>query len=466
MARKAALSLESLSALGAEKLAQIIVDEAEDNPAFRKRVTAALASVKGPDAVAKLIDRRLTALERARAMIAWEKERAFAEDLGATVNTIIKELAPLSPMHAVERLLRFVDSHGGVFDRIDDSSGRIQDVYWTASEALPDLVARLTPTQQARVLALLSDSLTKDTHGLARSIAVALVPHLPESVLTTWDAQLRERNDGKDPPVEIRQAIADARGDIDGYLALEAFRPAWTQTPLRVAERLLGANRLDEALLWVRKERTGGLMVATHEDLAEGRIRRADDLDAVRLEARILEAMKDRPAAQARRWTAFENTLNAGILRDYINKLDDFLEFDEMDKAFAVVAASPNAYSALTFLLEWPRLDLAAALVIDRRTDWDGRHYDLLGNAASALEDSFPMAATVLYRALIDDILSRGKSPAYGHAARYLGTLDALSGRLPSDAPIDAHEHYRAGLKKNHGRKLGFWSLVDGNKRR
>jgi hypothetical protein len=137
-----------------------------------------------------------------------------------------------------------------------------------------------------------------------------------------------------------------------------------------------------------------------------------------------------------------------------------------MDKAFAVVAASPNAYSALTFLLEWPRLDLAAALVIDRRTDWDGRHYDLLGNAALALEDSFPMAATVLYRALIDDILSRGKSPAYGHAARYLGTLDALSGRLPSDAPIDAHEHYRAGLKKSHGRKLGFWSLVDGNKRR
>jgi hypothetical protein len=78
MTRGTSLSLENLMALGAERLARIVLDEAEGNPSVRKRLKAALAGTKGPDAVATLVDRRLAALERARAMVAWEKERAFA----------------------------------------------------------------------------------------------------------------------------------------------------------------------------------------------------------------------------------------------------------------------------------------------------------------------------------------------------------------------------------------------------
>ncbi|WP_425332343.1 DUF6880 family protein [Rhodoblastus sphagnicola] len=55
------------------------------------------------------------------------------------------------------------------------------------------------------------------------------------------------------------QAIAQARGDLDQFLALEARRPDWRQDPFRSAERLLAAGRLDEALSWVRREHRGGL---------------------------------------------------------------------------------------------------------------------------------------------------------------------------------------------------------------
>src|ERR671910_1141445 len=77
--------------------------------------------------------------------------------------------------------------------------------------------------------------------------------------------------------------------------------------------------------------------------------------------------------------------------------------------------------------LAWPRIDLAAKLVLDHRGTWDGRHYGMLVPAAGALEHDHPAAATVLYRALIDDILARARSPAYGHAARYLAKLEAMS---------------------------------------
>ncbi|HEX9449505.1 MAG TPA: hypothetical protein VF920_16080, partial [Dongiaceae bacterium] len=454
MTRKNALSLDTLIALGAEKLAQVILDEAADNAAFRKRVNAALASTKGPEAVAKLIDRRLAALERAQAMVDWEKERAFAADLGATVETIVKELAPLSPIHACQRLLRFIDTHCSVFDRIDDSNGRIQDVYWRAVEAIPGIARHLPPAELARMPERLAISLAKDTHGLARDVAIAMAPLLPQSVLALWDKMLATGESvGRQ---DIRQAIADARGDIDGFLALEASLPDWQQDPLRAASRLLAANRLDEALFWVRRERKGGLGFARQSDLADGRINRVHDLDRVQLEAQILEEKKDRPAAQALRWSAFETTLNVDILRDYISKLEDFQEFDEMDRAFAVVAASPLTYTALVFFIAWPRIDLAAKLVLEKRALWDGRHYDTLGEAAAILDGDYPLAATVLYRALLKDILDRGKSPAYGYGARYLARLGELAQHISEYSDLEDHATYLLGIKKAHGRKAGF----------
>jgi len=175
--------------------------------------------------------------------------------------------------------------------------------------------------------------------------------------------------------------------------------------------------------------------------------------------------MKDRPTAQGLRWTAFETTLDPGILREYIAKLDDFLEFDELDKAFAVAAASPHRYSALAFLIAWPRIDLAAKLVLDHRETWDGRHYGALYEAAVTLAEDFPLAGTVLYRALLNDILVRAKSQAYGHGARYLTRLGELAGRTPEDSGLEDHAAYLADLRKAHGRKLGFWSLVEGKGR-
>src|SRR3954462_13823686 len=82
------------------------------------------------------------------------------------------------------------------------------------------------------------------------------------------------------------------------------------------------------------------------------------------------------------------------------------------------------------FFLAWPRLDLASKLVLNHADTWDGRHYGALAPAADALDEPHPAAATVLYRALIDDILARARSPAYGHAARYFARLDALAERV------------------------------------
>mgnify|MGYP001810002039 CR=1 FL=1 len=467
MARKTALSAENLMALGAGKLAQLILDEAEGNAAFRKRANAALAGAQGPDKVAALIDRRLAALEKARAMIAWEKERAFAADLAATVETIAKELAPLDPAAAVQRLLCFVDTHATVFERIDDSSGRIQAVYWGAIGPLPEWVAALSEADRLRLPDRLMASLAKDTHGLADRIAALVAPLLPEPALAAWDQALQRQPDGEGSDfLAVRQIVADGRGDLDLYIALEIQRSEWRQDPLRVAEKLLTAGRLDEALDWVRRERKSSIAYATAADMADGRIVRPHDIQKVTLEARILEARKDRSAAQALRWAAFETTLDAQTLRDYLRKLEDFIEYEETERAFAIADAFPHTYVALAFFIEWPRLDRAARLVLANRDHWEGRHYDTLGDAAAILEADFPLAATVLYRALLDDILGRARSPAYGAGARHLARLEALAPGIADWDGVDDHAAYALSIRKTHGRKAAFWSAVEGKGRR
>ncbi len=292
--------------------------------------------------------------------------------------TIVDELGGADPEAAAARILRFLGSAEGVFERVDDSSGS-----------------------------------------------------------------------------------ADVTGDIDAFIELEAQRPEGARDNLAVAERLLQAGRGAEALQWARRPNRPGLRAMDRYDLADasGGI---DVLERRRigLEIRILAALGDREAAQELRWKTFQATLDVDLLREYVAKLPDFEDEDALNGAFADVAAHPHRYRALVFFLDWPRLDLGSKLVLDHVADWNGGYYEVLAPAAEALEHDHPVAATVLYRALIDDILAKGRSQTYGHAARYFTRLAFLDADGFTSHPLVDHHAYVDALTKAHGRKFGFWSLL------
>ncbi|MGI0133546.1 MAG: DUF6880 family protein, partial [Candidatus Micrarchaeaceae archaeon] len=108
MAVKSRLDEDVVAKLGVKKLAELAFDEAKRNPGFRRRIAAAMAASKGPDAVAAIIDRRLSGLARARGFVDWEGNKAFAEDLRATIATITEELGKIDPDAAVDRIVRFL----------------------------------------------------------------------------------------------------------------------------------------------------------------------------------------------------------------------------------------------------------------------------------------------------------------------------------------------------------------------
>lgn len=60
---------------------------------------------------------------------------------------------------------------------------------------------------------------------------------------------------------------------------------------------------------------------------------------------------------------------------------------------------------------------------------------------AETLEHEHQAAATILYRALLDDILKAARSKAYGHGAKYLGKLALLAEAADPTLPEGVKEH-------------------------
>lgn len=468
-AKKAKLDRDGLTALGLERLIEIALDEAALNPSFKKRLNAALAGIGGAAGaanVAKLIDSRLNALEKSQTRIRWQKERAFGNDLDSISASIIKEFGAVDPGMALERLIRFVFGYEGISDRVNDSSGRIAGIYVQACEAAGRLALTVPTDQQARIAALITPGLpVMDYHGVRTLLAVRIAAALSPDVLKSWDETLAAAM--KIPAgttllpaiVYVRRAIADARGDLDAYIAIEESLPDSLREPVVIAERLHAAGRHAEALIWVRKPRKSRVGFVRRAEVLSGDVKALSDRD--RLEAAILDGLKDRTASQAIRWKIFEQGLDAEMLREYIAKAGDFEEFEALDKAFAFAEQHREPHAVLRFYLAWPRLDLAARYVVAGWGVWEGEFYEFLLPAAEAFEAAdYPAAATALYRALLDRIIGRGLSEAYGYGADYLARLSALAKRPHGNDGLMSHADYVADLRRQHIRRHGFWDRI------
>ncbi|MFK7943270.1 MAG: DUF6880 family protein [Paracoccaceae bacterium] len=468
MARSTAVTSENLTKLGAEKLAGLVLDEVERNAAFKRKVSAALAGQAGPDAVAKIIDRRLAGLERARSFIDWDKARAFRDDLQSLTDVIEAELIKSAPGLATDRLIRFIATHEAVFERVDDSHGDVQDVYHQAIEMMGKAAEGLDAAESTLLPDKVMNSLGETSHGYLIDVAGIVAEYLPKAVLDQWDADLVTRIDARTTEERahasdrwhysmtsqwrvMRQTLAHARGDLDLMISLELQKPERLQEPLALASTLFDLGRPEDALEWVRRCSNGSR--------SEG-----ENPRQIMLEAKILMHLSRQPEASDLLWQGFAATLSPDLLRMHLKALPDFEDIEAEERGMQVVLDHPNRMAALSFFMAWPKLDHAAAVITADPDQWDGGDWYILPGMADTLKHDHPVAATILYRKLLDSILSRARSKAYGHAARYLATLGniAPSAEANPDRPgsLCSHETYLSELKTNHARKSGFWSKV------
>ena len=177
-------------------------------------------------------------------------------------------------------------------------------------------------------------------------------------------------------------------------------------------------------------------------------------------ESSVLDALGRGDDAQAARWSCFERALSEEHLRAYLKRLPDFDDVEAERRALDHAEHYKSLLQALAFLVSWPALDRAARLVVDRAAELDGNHYEILSPAADALAGKYPLASTLMLRAMIDFTLTKARSSRYRHAARHFMECASLASAISSFGELETHEAYAARLKSKHGRKSGFWSLI------
>lgn len=165
---------------------------------------------------------------------------------------------------------------------------------------------------------------------------------------------------------------------------------------------------------------------------------------------------------KAHLWETFQQTLIAESLRKYLRLLPDFDDMEAEERALDHAESFPHLAAAIAFLTNWPAPVRAARLVVARAADLDGNAYDTLTAAAAALSAEQPLAATLIRRAMIQDTLDGGKSKRYRYAAGHLAECQSSDPDIDDFGNFPNHAAFVEALKQKHGRKHGFWHLVEG----
>ena len=478
MATKRPLNARNLEALGADRLAELLIQVSKGRTVARRLLRFELAGREGAAELAREVRQRLAAIGRSRAAFDAQKRRDLLDELELHRAVIVDRIAGEDRAEAFDLMWRYMGLANPILDRCwdgDDSFASAFDV-----SHLGDLASAAGPDPRS-LADRAFEQLTQNAHGQYDDLIRVLTPTLGQEGLEhlkqlmvqyskTPTAQLSEAHRPKiqrryagtaleDPVADgtrIRiarsalQDIADAQGDVDAFIEqVDEDSLKDTAVAAAIARRLLAAGRAEEAL-------NAADAAEPDDDTIPGRHRLA--CEDTRIDA--LDALGRTDEAQELRWSCFERYLSAPHLRAYLKRLPDFEDIEAEEKALDRVRQIRSPVGALSFLISWPALDRAAALVIEEAANLEGIFDHVLLPAADALATRYPLAATLALRAMIDHALNAGHTIRDKHVARHLLDCSGLAPTIQDFGASETHDAYEARLRREDERRLLFGNRV------
>ncbi|MDC9834514.1 DUF6880 family protein [Rhizobium binxianense] len=477
MAAKTTLNAKNLESLGAQRLAELLIEISTGSAAHKRRLRMELAGNHGSAEVAREVRKRLASIARARTVIEWHKVKAVNADLETQRSAIVTVVAADDPKEAFDLIWQFLAVADSICRRSNSSDSAFIETF---HQACAD--AGVIASSAGIGIDVLADrvftALQDNDHGQYDPLIAEMVPALGKdglerlkSLLVQWSNEPEEKPAdadreilgwGGDGPIYrdelyanqrqltariALQEIADAQNDVDAFIAQQ---PEPTlRAPMvaaEIADRLLLAGRAEEALeILDAADRRGWFELPFEWQSAR---------------VKALDALGRAEEAQAYQWQCFEQALNGEHLRAFLRRLADFDDIEAEEKAFAFAHGFPDVHRALGFFLTWPAPAEAAKLISNRQAELDGELYELMTPAAEMLQEKHPLAATLLLRAMIGFALDYGRSSRYRHAARHLAECASLAPHIVDFGSARPHDAYVVELKRQHGNKHGFWSLL------
>lgn len=438
-----AVNAANLADLGAERLAELLMEIAEAQPAAKRRLRMELAGEVGAEDLAAQVAKRLSTIEARRSRVHWRKYREFLRDLDLQRAMIAGRLLELDPKAAHDLMWRLIGLAPRLFAQMDDRKGGLEELM---HEAVGNLgaIAVLARPDPADLAERAYEALRTDSAEVLDDLVPALLPALGAEGAAALRAQIQGSGERLARVVEsfraALQQIADHQGDVDAWIAtIPERQKSRPEIGAALAKRLLAAGRSVDALEALDASAPAARPGPFSRPTAEER----DLWEEARID--VLEAVGQTDAAQAMRWRVFERDLSAPRLRDYLKRLADFDDVEAEERAIAHALAFPRFEAALTFLMLWPAWPAAAALIQTRHAEITVPDAEAMHAVVRALESRHPVAASLVLRAMIQAAVRQLNREA---AERLLEEASSLAAQVLDFGAFETHEAFEARIRR------------------
>jgi len=439
---------EKLIKLGATRLADALLYFSLRMNGVAEYVEALLLTAEETQ---KRFKTKLAGLKRRRKFIDWQAAPDFARELELILATLREGMH--DPKVGLELVGEFFSCDRAIFERSDDSSGSIGDVFrYDARNLFVAYASRCA--DKSLVCDLLLRLYEYDDYGVRTELVAKASEFLSSEEMRPIAAEFWERAKGELPDsyqagkwwigVEL---LARQMGDPGLFekAKLTANPKLSSPTCMEIAEVYLENDDPEMALFWM-------------ERISPTDRFRADVQD--QLLYSIHERLGNREKMGETAWRMFRDCRSRSTLDMLLRALGESERERVIEEQVALIMESATlSYDDAAFLVDMGRLDDASEYVFRHREQLDGDLYQFLLPLAKTLEEGEQfMGATLVCRSLLESILGRAQSRYYHHGVRYLKKLDALSPAIDDWRGLLSHEDYKESILAAHSRKRSFWS--------
>ncbi len=402
----------------------------------------------------KNIKSSLSALKRSRRFVRWGESAGLARELRELLQQIEDQVEEAQT--GCKLTADFYTTDRSIFDRCDDSSSHVGDVYrYEACELFVSYAKRCADKSWLAKL-ILKTSL-KDDYGVRDALVKSAAEFLPEAQLRWLIDQYQHlaTEEAEEYPRRywLHQVESLARQLKDAPLFEQTRRAAWGDEPgtgahIDIARVYLECGKEQTALDWL-------------ERIPAGDGYRQEQRDELLLTIFDRQGNKQQQAEVARR--SFRRQRSRIGFERWIEIVGEEQRNELLTREVRIILDAPLlSLTDAVFLADMEQWDAAESYLQAHAMQLNGDLYQFLVPLADTFASlARPLTASLLYRALLDSILRRARTTTYGHGARYLHKLDLLAKTVSDWSDIEPHTVYVEQLRQKHGRKTSFWSRYE-----
>lgn len=441
---------QKLIELGAESLAGALLELAAHYDAADDLLQRMLAT---PTENIKRFRIKLSGLKRSQRFISWRESSGFASELRALLQDL--KAGVTDPLTGVQLVASFFETDKGMLGNCDDSSGNVGDVFrYDAKELFVEYASCCSDKEKiANIILKLN---LKDDYGVRDTLIDCASECLPEPVIRSMIKELQALADKEDDKYKKRHHLmlieSLARQIKDAKLFEQTRIASWgelsTAALIDIARVYLESGDVQTAYLWLCK-------------IPEGETYKDYERDQLLLE--VYKKLGDNEKLTELLYRKFRSYNSMETLQNLLDVIgNDKLNEVVSKEVSHILECSNLRTSDAEFLISIGKIDEAEKYLLERADQLNGNLYSSLLPLAGSMEsEGRNLAASLIYRSLLNSILERGHIKAYPHGINYLEILDKLATQIGLWGNFDDHEAFKAKIYQAHGRKRSFWSKYE-----